>query len=149
MKANIILKGILLLLIFWTFACATMRFENTTSIENPKKEDLNKFINKMVTFTGKTVNMKLGAVLILENGQRIWMSKMYSWPEGYYDIKNNNEETKIVIVTGILKQKNDLPVFIQNEKDSLFRSGIPVPKRTDLKKASHRYLLKNYKWNEI
>ena len=148
MKGNILIAGILLLIIFWTYVCSTKHFESNTSIENPKKEDLNKFINKKVTFTGKTVNAKLGAVLILENGQMIWMDKMESWPNGYY-LKENYEKTKSIKVTGILIEKNDLPVFVQNESDSILQQGIPVPKGTDLKNASHRYLLKKYKWNEI
>ena len=92
MKGNILIAGILLLIIFWTYACSTKHFESNTSIENPKKEDLNKFINKKVTFTCKTVNAKLGAVLILENGQMIWMDKMESWPNGYY-LKENYDLT--------------------------------------------------------
>jgi hypothetical protein len=73
---------------------------------------------------------------------------MESWPNGYY-LKENYEKTKSIKVTGILIEKNDLPVFVQNESDSILQQGIPVPKGTDLKNASHRYLLKKYKWNEI
>ena len=88
--------------------------------------------------------MKIGAILILENGQGIWMEEMYTWPSGYFE---GEEEAKTVKVTGILIEKYDLPVFINN--DSIIQQGIPMPKGTDLKKASYRYLLKKYKYIEI
>jgi hypothetical protein len=88
--------------------------------------------------------MKLGAVLVLENGQRIWMDEMSSWPSGYYTEK----ESKSAQVTGVLIERYDLPVFVPSN-DSIVQQGIPVPKGTDLKEASHRYLLKDFKWNEI
>jgi len=153
MKGITIIKRFVLLQILWISACSTTNQvgnEIGLSIENPEEEYLKELIGKKVTFTGKTINMKLGAVLILENGQSIYMDKMLSWPNGYYVKDNEEKETiKTVKVTGILKEKNDMPVFIRNENDSTMRQGIPMPKGTDLKKASYRYLLKDYKWVEI
>lgn len=105
-----------------------------------------KHIGKKVTVTGRTVNMKLGAALILENGQLIWMNDMLNWSNGYYD---NDKKTKTVKVTGFLIEKNDLPVFIPNENDSIIQQGIPTSKETNLKEATHRYLLKEYEWEVI
>ncbi len=134
-----ITKGILLFQILLIVACST-----TKQVVNPKNEDIKEFVGKKVTLIGKTVNMKLGAVLVLENGQRIWMDEMESWPNGYY----TENESKSVQVTGVLRERYDLPVFIPSN-DSIEKLGIPVPKGTDLKEASHRYLLKDYEWNEI
>jgi hypothetical protein len=134
-----ITKGILLFQILLIVACST-----TKQVVNPKNEDIKEFVGKKVTLIGKTVNMKLGAVLVLENGQRIWMDEMESWPNGFYTEK----ESKSVQVTGVLIERYDLPVFVPSN-DSIVKQGIPVPKGTDLKEASHRYLMKNYDWNEI
>jgi len=134
-----ITKIILLFQILLIVACSI-----TNQVVNPKNEDLKEFVGKKVTLIGKTVNMKLGAVLVLENGQGIWMDEMGSWPNGYYTEK----ESKSVQVTGVLIERYDLPVFVPSN-DSTVKQGIPVQQGTDLKEASHRYLMKNYDWDEI
>ena len=137
---------IYLLLICLSTSCSiSNHFESNKPIENSQIEDLNTLIDKKVTLKGKTFNMKLGACLVLENGKWIWMDGMDSWPEGYFKSENN---TKNVVVTGILIERFDKPVFIQNDKNEYF-SGIPVPEGTDLKKASHRYLVKDFEWKVI
>lgn len=146
MKRIKIIKRFLLFQLLWICACSKTNQvgnNNISSIEITKKEDLNEFIGKKVTVTGRPVNMKLGAVLILESGQLIWMNDMLNWPNGYY---GNDKKTKTVKVTGFLIEKNDLPVFISNENDSISQQGIPTSKGTDLKEATHRYLLKEYEW---
>lgn len=134
-----ITKGILLFQILLIVACST-----TKQVVNPKNEEIKEFVGRKVTLIGKAENDKLGAVLVLESGQTIWMNKMNSWPNGYYTEK----ESKSVQVTGVLIESYDLPVFVPSN-DSIVKQGIPVPKGTDLKEASHRYLMKNYNWNEI
>lgn len=109
-------------------------------------ENLKEHIGKKITFVGKTVNAKPGALLILENEEKIWMDDMLSWPAGYYSGVGN---AKTIRVVGILIERNDLPVFIQDENDPLIQQGIPMPNGTDLKKASHRFLLKEYTWDII
>jgi hypothetical protein len=148
MKVITIIKGFLLFQLFWICACSKTNQvgnNNFSSIEITKKEDLNEFIGKKVTITGITVNMKLGAALILENGQIIWMNDMLNWPNDYY----TDKKTTTVKVTGFLMQQNDLPVFISNENDSIIHQGIPTSKGADLKEATHRYLLKEYEWDLI
>jgi hypothetical protein len=147
MKRIAVIKGFLILSIFWTCACSETKHagkEDRFSKENLKNKDLKEFIGKSITITGQTVNMKLGAVLISENGESIWMDGMDSWPDGYYV---NESKTKTVKVTGTLIEKNDLPVFIAS--DSTIQQGIPQSKGTDLENASHRLLLKDYKYSVI
>ena len=132
--------GFLVLQSFWILSCST-----TKQTENPSNHDLKELVGKKVTLVGKTVNRHLGAVLALENGQIVWMDEMFSWPDGYYTEK----ESKIAQVTGVLTERYDLPVFIQDENDSIVLHGIPVPKGTNLKEASHRYLIKDFDWKEI
>jgi len=109
-------------------------------IEHPNTENLNKYVGKIVTFKGKTVNAKLGALLIIENGQQIWMNDFLSWPSEYY---SGNDTSRTIKVEGTLIKKNDLPVFITKENDTIIQYGIPVPEGTNLRKAKRRYLLKN------
>ena len=80
--------------------------------------------------------------MILKNGQKIYMDKMTSWPNGFYI---NKKESKAVKVTGTLIEKNDLPVLVSDKDAKLKQQGIPVAKE-DLEKASHRYMIKNYKF---
>lgn len=139
----------LLLSIFCINACSTSKsFNDTLLTENLQEDNLKNFVGKRITIIGKTVNMKLGAVLVLDNGQRIWMKDMESWPNDYY-FGLDDKKTKTVKVTGILIEKNDLPVFIPKKNDSIIQQGIQMPEETDLKEASKRFLLKNYKWEEI
>lgn len=141
--------SILLFQLFFISSCSTIMQVNNNDavrIENVKKEDLKEFIGKRIILVGKTVDQKLGAVLILENGQQIYMSDMTSWPEGYY-VHNNKKECKTVEVTGILIEQHDLPVFQENN-DPIIQQGIPIEQGTDLKKASQRFLFKEYTWVE-
>lgn len=149
MKVITIIKIFLLFQLFWICACSKtnqVRNNDISSIEITKKEDLNQFVGKEITITGRTVNMKLGAALILEDGQLIWMDKMLSWPNGYYV---DDKKTKTLKVRGVLIEKNDLPIFISKENDSIIHQGIPTSKETNLKEATHRYLLKEYEWEVI
>ena len=90
--------------------------------------------------------MKLGAALLLENGTRIWIDKMEGWPIDFYPDEDNAKTLK---VTGILIEKNDLPIFVQNEKTRKAQQGIPVPKETNVEEASKRFLLKKATWSII
>ncbi|TZF99823.1 hypothetical protein FW781_07805 (plasmid) [Chryseobacterium panacisoli] len=88
MRRSLIIKGFLILSLFGTYDCSSPK---ETAKENLQNEDLKKFIGKSLTLTGKTINMKLGALLVTENGESIWMDRMDSWPEGYYV---NEQKTK-------------------------------------------------------
>ncbi len=110
----------------------------------PEKIIFNDYLGKSITLEGKAVNAKMGALLIGDNFS-IWIDGLDAWPEGYYQ---GGDDGKRIKVTGILIEKYDLPVFIPN-KGELPVSGIPIPKGTDLKEASHRYLLENAEWELI
>jgi hypothetical protein len=69
---------------------------------------------------------------------------LYCWPDGYYKGGSNGVKVR---VTGTVIERHDLPVFVQ--EDSIMKTGMPVQKGTDLKKASHRFLLSNAKWEII
>lgn len=147
MKKTLIVKGFLTLNIFCMLACSKTkqtRKANNFPKENLQNQDLKEFIGKRITITGQTINMKLGALLITENGESIWMEGMDSWPDGYYVSKS---ETKTVKVIGILIEKNDLPVFIIS--DSTIQQGIPQPEKTNLEKSGNRYFLKDYKYTVL
>lgn len=130
----------LLLLLFLLGSCTSAKL-----ITKLDEESLNNLRGKKVTITGKTVNAKLGALLMTEDGSSIWINNLDEWPNGYY---LGGEDCKTVTVTGRIISKNDLPVFIYKEGDPI-KSGIPVPEGTDLKKAKRRFLLKNAKWEII
>ncbi|MGG5208613.1 hypothetical protein ACQWU4_06665 [Chryseobacterium sp. MIQD13] len=147
MKRILAIKGFLILSIFWMCACSKTKpagKENIFPKQKLQSQDLKESIGKSITVTGQTINMKLGALLITENGESIWMEGMDSWPDGYYV---SESETKTVKVTGTLTEKSDLPVFIAN--DSTIQQGIPQPEGTDLEKAGNRYLLKDYKYTVL
>ncbi|MCS4301709.1 hypothetical protein [Chryseobacterium sp. BIGb0232] len=140
MRRLLIIKRFLILSIFGTYACSNPQQIGKENIQN---RDLKELIGESITVTGQTINMKLGALLTTKNGESIWMDGMDSWPDGYYV---SEQKSKTVKVTGTLIEKNDLPVFISNENDSIIQQGIYEQKGTNLEKASHRYLFKNYKY---
>ncbi len=116
------------------------------SIDNPSKEAFPKLLGNKITIKGKATNAKLGATLTTENDNIIvWIDEMQSWPKGFYQ----RDKSKTLIVTGTLIEKYDLPVFISNDDPRTNPSGIPVPKGTDLKEASNRYLLKDINWKIV
>lgn len=113
-----------------------------TIVNAQHNDHLKDSLGKIITLTGIAANTKLGALLIMNDSTSIWIDGKESWPRGY-SLGGGNGKT--LEVTGFVIEKYDLPVFISKEDEST-RSGIPVPEGTDLKKASHRYLLKNAKW---
>jgi hypothetical protein len=87
------------------------------------------------------VDRKIGAQLI-GPGFDLWIDGLSSWPEGYCTGGNKGNKVR---VSGVLAEDNGLPVFIPKKGEPVIQ-GIPVPEGTDLKKASHRYILKNASW---
>ena len=102
-------------------------------------------IGKQITLEGRCVDSMSGALLVGE-GFSIYLDGLDRWPEGYY--LGDDERTKVK-VTGILSEDHGLHVFVQDEDDPVIKHGIPVPKGTDLKKASHRYILLNAEWELV
>ena len=133
-------KGILSLLVLWMCACTSSKIAEQVKIENLKDH-----IGKKVTLCGKAVNRKLGAVLVVDKGQHIWLDKMNSWPNGYY----TEFSSKRIQVMGVLIERYDLPAFIHNPTDSVVQDGIPVSIESNIKEARHRYVLTHYTWNEL
>jgi hypothetical protein len=86
-------------------------------------------LGKTITLEGKPQEAKMGPVLVGE-GREIWISGLEEWPPG----------AKRVRVTGVVIERNDLPVFVPDD-GGLQKGGMPVAPGTDLEAASHRYLL--------
>ncbi len=101
-------------------------------------------LGKKITIEGWAVNCKTGAQLIGTDFD-LWIDGLSSWPEGYY---TGGEKGKKLRVFGILTEDNGVPVFIP-KRDEPIVQGIPVPEGTDLRKASHRYILKDANWELI
>jgi hypothetical protein len=105
--------------------------------EKKSKDVLASQLGKKVTLSGEAQHRgKLGAALLGKDFD-IWIEGLPYWP--------NEMQGKRVSVTGTVIERHDLPVFIPNRKYPGVQ-GIPVPKGTDLHKASHRYLLKDATW---
>jgi hypothetical protein len=96
-------------------------------------------LGKTVTLDGVAESRKLGAAL-RGDGFEVWLDGLDGWPGNYAGRR--------VRVTGILEERHDLPVYIQRPGEAP-AAGIPVPEGTDLRKASHRYIVRNPKWSLI
>ena len=92
-------------------------------------------LGESLTLEGSAANLKLGALLEVDGGGSIWIDGLDSWPEG----------ARRVRVTGTLIERHDMPVFVPDPNEPI-RAGIPVPEGTDIKAASHRYLLRDARW---
>jgi hypothetical protein len=88
---------------------------------------------------GVAENRKLGAGL-RGDGFDVWIDGLEGWP--------GSHAGRRVRVTGILEERHDLPVHVQKPGEPV-SAGIPVPDGTDLRKASHRYIVRNAKWSLI
>lgn len=127
----------------------TKRRDKATVITNFTEINFKKYVGKKITIVGKSTNEKIGATVTLSNGKRIYIDDFDSWPKNYYLGEN---QSKTIKITGILVERNDLPIQEYPDSDStsfLVKQAIQVPKGTDLKKASHRFLLKNVSWKVL
>jgi hypothetical protein len=102
------------------------------------------YLNQKVTIEGVAVDSKLGAQLIGE-GADIWIDGLDYWPTGFY---LGGRQGKHLRVTGIVIERNDLPIFVPGENTEQ-KGGIPVKKEADLEKAKKRFLLKDASWEII
>ncbi len=98
-------------------------------------------LGKKITVEGRAVDRKMGAQLIGEDFD-LWIDGLSGWPSGYY---TGGEKGRKVRVSGILAEDHGLPVFIPRKNEPVMQ-GIPVPEGTDLKKAAHRYILREATW---
>jgi len=99
------------------------------------------YLSKEVTVVGIASNGKIGAFVESPDPKKsIWVDSLSHWPEEFIGNK--------VVVTGVVIEKHDIPVFIPKEGE-LPKTGIPVPEGTDLHTASKRFLLKNAEWKII
>ena len=133
------MNRLLILLLLALTSCTALKEADTLN-----KSKMNDLLGQKIKIIGTAVNAKLGALIIAKDGSSIWRDEIDGWPTGYYLGGSNGKTLK---VTGIVIEKYDLPVFIYKEGE--IRSGIAVPEGTDLKEASHRYLLKDAKWKII
>ncbi len=93
-------------------------------------------VGKEVAILGRAEDAKGGAVIIT-NGSLVWIEDLNFWPDKFFGKK--------VRVTGIVIQKEDLPVF-EIEPGSEQKTGIPVEPGTGIQRASLRYLLGGATW---
>jgi hypothetical protein len=100
-------------------------------------------LGKQISIEGRCENRKGGACVVDAESAVVWVDGLREWPEG---LGASGQQGKKVKVTGTLAEDNALPVYIPEDKYDI-RQGIPVPKGTDLAKASHRYVLKNVQWS--
>ncbi len=104
---------------------------------SPWPADWASYVGRQVRISGTAADAKMGAILLGDGNQSIWMDGMDAWPPGFYE---GGDKGKRVCVIGTVIEKNDLPVFVQ-KKDEPIMQGIPVPEGTDLEKARKRYLI--------
>ena len=101
-------------------------------------------LGKRITVEGRAINRKGGTQLVGIDFA-IWIDNLNIWPKGYY---SGGDKGKQVRASGILAEDHGLPVFIFKENKPPIQ-GIPVPEGTDLKKASHRWILKDAVWELV
>lgn len=130
----------------WVFFIALLILAGCSMINNQTVTTGVSAVNlgNKITVEGWAVNRKAGAQLIGADFD-LWIDGLSSWPEGYY---TGGEKGKKLRVVGILTEDNGVPVFIP-KRDEPIVQGIPVPEGTDLRHASHRYILRNAEWRLI
>ena len=124
-------------MIRWSLAFATLLAVSFAASADPP--DLRDRLGQQVTLDGVAETRKLGAAL-RGNGFDVWIDRLERWPAEALGRK--------VRVTGILEERQDLPVYIPKAGDPP-SAGIPVPEGTDLREASRRYLIRDSKWSVI
>ncbi len=92
-----------------------------------------------VTLEGVAEKRKLGAAL-RGDGFDVWVDRLSGWPRESVGRK--------LRVTGVLEERNDLPVFLQRPGEPV-AAGMPAAEGTDLQQASRRYVIRNATWTLI
>jgi len=100
----------------------------------------------MVTLEGTVANAKLGAMLMSDDKNHIWIDDFESWPDGYY---THEKTDKKLLVTGTVIKKDDMPVFLVKPGEQATKAGIPVQSEEEMEKRKWRYLLKDVKWTVL
>ncbi len=102
-------------------------------------------VGQRLTVRGEAHNAKMGA-LVQGEDFTIWVDlpDQY-WPTGMY---HGEDKGEVVEVTGLVVQRNDVPVFIPEHGEPI-RQGVPVPPDTDLQEAQKRYILENVEWKLV
>lgn len=98
-------------------------------------------LGKRITLVGRVLHRKNGDQLI-GDGFEVWLEHLRDFPAGYYSWDKKGQKVR---VTGILTEDHALPVFIPREGEPIVQ-GIPVPEGTDLRKAGHRFVLRDVRW---
>jgi len=117
----------------------------TTTIHGLAQDAEDRWKDKLgqrITVRGEAHNAKMGALLLGE-GFTIWVDLPGdAWPDGLY---HGNDKGELVEVTGLVVQRNDVPVFIPEPGEPM-RQSVYVPPGTDPEKARKRYVLENVEW---
>jgi hypothetical protein len=123
----------------WFLALVTL-----PALSYSQNVDFKESLGETISIQGTAINRKLGAQLMTSDSSFIWIDGLLSWPSEYYSGEYNGKTLK---VKGVVIERFDLPVFVEKEGET--KSGIPVPEGTDLKEASHRFLLKSATWEIV
>ncbi len=102
-------------------------------------------MGQTLALVGTAVNAKLGAMLLSDDGEGVWIDGLDTWPDGYYQ---GGDQGKRLRVTGTVIRRDDLPVFVAEPGD-LPRAGIPVETEAELDTARVRYLLADAVWEPL
>lgn len=97
-------------------------------------------IGKTVTVEGTASNRKVGSCV--ELGAKSWWVHQENryWAEGV--------RGRRVRVTGVVRERSDLPVFIPKEHASE-QAGIPLPPGSDLEAAGKRLVIADPQWTVL
>ncbi|MEO6033992.1 MAG: PQQ-binding-like beta-propeller repeat protein, partial [Verrucomicrobiota bacterium] len=101
-----------------------------------KKNNLSEKLGGKIETEGIAVDSKMGACIV-NSDLTIWIDGKDLWPGALHNRR--------VLATGILIERNDLPVFIPKSGEPLV-AGIPVEAGTNLQNASHRFLIRDAVW---
>ena len=102
-------------------------------------------LGRTLTLEGLAADAKLGALLLSDEGDSVWIEGLDAWPEGFY---RGADQGKRVRVTGTVILRDDLPVFVETPGEPA-RAGVPVESEAELDAARRRYLLANARWEAV
>lgn len=95
-------------------------------------------LGQRIAVVGVAENWKLGPRVVGE-AVDVWVDAA-SWPS---DVRGQRVE-----VVGRLEERHDLPAFVPDPTEPPMQ-GIPAPAGTDVRVASHRYVLVDPEWRVL
>lgn len=115
----------------------------TTSASHVRYPILKDSIGKEITLIGEAINMKLGAAILLSDGQFIRLANKSSWPRGFY--KGHGKKNKKIKITGVIRAVSQIQQIDEHE----FKADDSMLTSSSCCEAGNHFMITDFTWEKL